>query len=81
MVNLNVRLDESEHQRLIQTCSGRGCDKSTVVREALRAYLGGGNVERSPLANNPQAIQAPNQVIHADIWHGIPKARIRGVVE
>ena len=39
MVNLNVRLDDSEHERLLQACKGRGCDKSALVREALRAYL------------------------------------------
>lgn len=39
MVNLNVRINDSEHSKLVQACQERGCNMSVLAREALRAYI------------------------------------------
>lgn len=59
MVNLNVRIDETEHAKLVQTCTQRGCDKSTIVRQALWEYLKGVQA-----AGDETAMTKPRSLIH-----------------
>jgi hypothetical protein len=74
MVNLNVRIDDFQHESLLEACKGRGCDKSTLVRKALKSYL------EDPLPNRTVSAENPTpkgRLVYFDVEKPVAKGTVR----
>ena len=52
-----IYVDEFQDRRLTKRAAAAGVTKSTLIREAIEAYLGGGDEERERLARFRSAVE------------------------
>ena len=66
MAKVTVRLDSDTENRLLKACDERACDKSSLVREALRFYVEHGS---KPKENTkPKPTRPGNQLDYRGGW-------------